>query len=94
MRPAGAGADDGGRPPRDATTDRRWYGSDQLRVSAVSSTTKDVCSELSSTPLNEMVAVVPWGPSGAPSAIVVSAKDEVFTYFKAFDDRADLRAGR
>lgn len=59
VRPAGAGADDGGRPPRDATTDRRWYGSDQLRVSAVSSTTKDVCSELSSTPLNEMVAVVP-----------------------------------
>ena len=47
----------GGRPPGGRRPAALRHG--QLRVTAVSSTTKDVCNELSSTPLNEMVAVVP-----------------------------------
>ncbi len=61
-RPAGRStpptADTAQRPVVGRTTTGRCvFG--QLRVSAVSSTTKEVCRELSSTPLNEMVAVVP-----------------------------------
>jgi hypothetical protein len=40
------------------------------------------------------VAVVPWGSDPMQNLLVVSAKDEVFTYFQAFQDRADVRARR